>query len=67
MPNAFDLGPTLHQIKLALLSLIRIPFELWYTVPNYIKLIISIIILVISILIGILVWENKDKWRHRKF
>jgi hypothetical protein len=67
MSGSFDLKVTIEIVKQIAIGLIKIPFELWYQVPIWIKVSLTVIIGVFSIFILIIVLINKKKWMYKKF
>jgi uncharacterized BrkB/YihY/UPF0761 family membrane protein len=67
MVGTFNFDQVFQSIKDVFISIIQLPFELWYPVPLWIKLTLTAILLLMAIgcIYGAL--KNKDKWKYRDY
>jgi len=59
-----DFGKILEFVLKIILEVLKIPIKIWKMIPAPIRIGIGIFIFILSIVIGILAYKNRDAWRN---
>jgi len=60
---AIDFDQIFSVIGVVLMKAVKIPFRMIHGLPSGVKLGLTIFLVIITLIIALLVWKNRDEWR----